>query len=83
MRYDFKGKKNSRRRIKSFVDFLDFAKDNSLWLYNGLKVEIDPTVDFNNENVLIRWVDINEGFNDKLIYTTLTEFKKDFILINA
>ena len=46
-------------------------------------VEIDPTIDFTNNNVLIRWREKVEGFNDKIIYYNLAEFKNDFQLINA
>jgi hypothetical protein len=62
--------------------FLNSVKDNSLWEYNGFTVEIDPTVDYGNSNVLVRWRDVDEGFNDKTIYYTLAEFKKDFKLLN-
>jgi hypothetical protein len=46
-------------------------------------VKIDPTVDYDDENILIRWTDISEGFNDKVIYYNLAEFKKHFQIINA
>ena len=48
----------------------------------GLKVEIDPTIDFNNQNVLIRWVDVEEGFNDKMIIRSVEEFNANFMSIN-
>ena len=40
-----------------------------------MKVELDPTVDFNSQNILIRWEDLEEGFNDKIIVYSLKEFK--------
>ena len=84
MKYDFKGKRdNLNASILDFVFLLDTIKDNSIWLYNGLKVEIDPTIDFTFNNVLIRWKDIKEGFNDRKIYYSLHDFKKDFTLIYA
>jgi len=82
MKFDYKGIENSKNKISDFVNYLKMIKDNSLWSYKGLTVEVDPTIDFNNENVLIRWVDVNEGFNDKVIYYNLEAFKKDFKLLN-
>lgn len=48
----------------------------------GLQVEIAPTIDFKEENVLIRWTDIAEGFNDRVIVKNLDEFTSLFSLIN-
>jgi len=53
-----------------------------LWEYMGLKVEIDPTIDFNSENILVRWLDIEEGFNDKIIVNSLNEFNAIFKPVN-
>jgi len=83
MNFDFKGIEKSETKISNFVTYLKKISNNSIWLYNGLRVEIDPTVDYNNENVLIRWQDIDEGFNDKIIFYNLGEFKKEFTLLNA
>lgn len=83
MKFDFKRIENSRSEVSDFVSYLKTIGKGSLWVYQGLIVEIDPTVDFNDENVLIRWTDIQEGFNDKTIYYTLAKFKKDFKLYDA
>lgn len=83
MKFDYKGKETSESRIVDFINYLKETDASSLWNYMGLTVEIDPTVDYGSENVLIRWTDINEGFNDKIIYYNLAEFKKDFQIINA
>jgi hypothetical protein len=83
MKFDYKGKEKSESRITDFIDFLIETKVNSLWNYMGLTVKIDPTVDYDDENILIRWTDISEGFNDKVIYYNLAEFKKHFQIINA
>lgn len=83
MKFDHKGKENSESRISDFISYLKRVEDSSLWNYMGLTVEIDPTVDYGYENVLIRWTDINEGFNGKIISNNLAEFKKDFQIINA
>ena len=83
MYFDFKGIEKSETKISDFISYLKEVSYNSLWLHNGLRVKIDPTVDFNNENVLIRWKDIDEGFNDKIIFHNLEEFKKEFTLLNA
>lgn len=81
MKFDFKGTKSSKGSISDFEEFLKSVDDNSVWEYMGLTVEIDPTIDYNSNNVLIRWLDIDEGFNDKIIYHNLAEFKKDFKLV--
>ena len=82
MKFNCKGIKSPVNEINDFIGFLYSVKENSLWSYNGLTVEIDPTLDYSFNNVLIRWVDVNEGFNDKVIYYNLAEFKKDFKLLN-
>lgn len=83
MKFDYKGKENSKSRISSFINYLKDVDNNSLWNYMGLTVEINTTVDYSDENVLIRWTDIYEGFNDKIIFNNLVEFKKYFQIINA
>lgn len=65
--------------ILKLVRYLE-AHDG-FWEYKGMKVEIDPTVDFEDQNVLVRWTDVNEGFNDKIIVNSLEEFKKEFSFI--
>lgn len=80
MKYDYKGIKKSTTSIEDFIDLLNDVDDNVLWLYQGLIVEIDPTIDFLSNNVLVRWTDINEGFNDKTIYYSLKDFQNDFTL---
>lgn len=82
MKFDFKGNKESKTKIHSFVAFIDEVNDLQKWSYMGLEVEIDPTVDFNNENILIRWTSIDEGFNDKIIVYSLLEFQSLFKPIN-
>ena len=83
MEFDFKGIKSSENRISDFIQYLEKVKDNAVWNYKGLKVKIDPTVDYNCNNVLVRWKDIDEDFNDRIIYYNLVAFKKEFRLLNA
>lgn len=83
MKYDYKGEKHINAPIQDLVFLLEKVDNKSIWLHNGLKVEIDPTVDFVDNNVLVRWCDVDEGFNDKVIYTSLKSFQKDFTLLNA
>lgn len=78
MKFDQHGNRQSIGKINTLADFLLEAEDLQKWDYKGLTVEIDPTVDFNNNNVLFRWTDINEGFNDRVIIYSLTEFHKHF-----
>lgn len=83
MIYDFKGIKTKKFLLNNFLVFLSSVKDNCYWEYYGMKVEINPTIDFENNNILIRWYNVDEGFNDKIIYYNLADFKKEFTLINA
>lgn len=82
MKFDFKGIETKNNTITNFVHLLKIVNDDKLWSHYGLKVEIDPTIDYSSNNVLIRWLDIEEGFNDKAIYHSLEEFLKDFKLLN-
>lgn len=81
MKLDFKGTERNTTKIQSLIDLLQ-SSNTQLWEYMGLKVEIDPTIDFDNENVLVRWVDIDEGFNDKIIVYSLYEFQNLFKPLN-
>lgn len=83
MKFEIKGTEKPKSKISGFAHYLKNLSVNSLWLYKGLRVEIDPIVDYGSENVLIRWTNIDEGFNDKIIYHNLARFKEDFQLINA
>lgn len=78
MKFDFKGNPNLQTCITDFIQYLKVVEVNQKWLYQGLTVTIDPTVDYSNENVLVRWLDENEGFNDKIILSSLHEFKTLF-----
>lgn len=78
MNTEIKGKERSETRIQTLIDFLNDVSNSQLWEYMGLIVEIDPTIDYNNENILVRWLDINEGFNDKIIVNSLVEFNRHF-----
>ncbi len=78
MKFDYKGNVDKSTSINDFVTVLINVSDYKLWQYMGLTVEIDTTVDFINENVLVRWLDIKEGFNDKIIVNSLNEFNNNF-----
>jgi hypothetical protein len=78
MKFDFKGNPNLQTGITDFIQYLKVVEVNQKWLYQGLTVTIDPTVDYVNGNVLVRWLDENEGFNDKIILSSLHEFKTLF-----
>lgn len=77
MTYDFYGKRSTNGSINALVDYLT-EQEHTGWEYYGMSVELDPTVDFNNQNVLIRWLDLEEGFNDRIIVNSLDEFKQHF-----
>lgn len=68
--------------IQSLFKLFSSLDENPLWEYHGLRVEIDPTIDFKGNDALIRWNDIDEGFNDKLIVTSLNQFNTFFKLIH-
>jgi hypothetical protein len=78
MKFDYHGKRQTYGRISPLVDYLKNADGLQKWDYMGLIVEIDPTVDFKDQNVLIRWQDVDEGFNDKIIVNSLEEFQFHF-----
>lgn len=81
MQVDSKNKVNKKSSIYELYEFLLSVKDDSMFYYNGLKVEIDPTFDFVDDNVLVRWVDVEEGFNDKILLTNPAEFQTNFEII--
>ena len=81
MKLDFKGTGRNTTKIQTLIDLFQ-TNDTQLWEYMGLNVEIDPTIDYNNENVLVRWQDIDEGFNDKIIVYSLYEFQNSFKPLN-
>lgn len=69
--------------IKPLSDFFQSLSETTNFIYCGLIVKIDPTLDYRGNDALIRWHDINEGFCDKLIVTSLEEFNRNFKLFNA
>ena len=82
MKLDYKGLAKDSTKVQSLIDYLKNAKESQSWLYMGLKVEIDPTIDYNSENLMVRWFDIVEGFNDKIIVNSLNEFNAFFKPVN-
>ena len=82
MNFDSKGLPQKNSKISNLIDYIIGVKDNQLWEYMGLKVEIDPTVDYGDETILVRWTDIEQGFNDKIIVNSLKEFNQYFKPIN-
>lgn len=78
MNFDSKGMPSKKTKIDALIAHLTLANDNQVWKHRGLNVEIDPTVDYNDENILVRWTDIEEGFNDKIIVNSLKEFNQNF-----
>lgn len=82
MKVEIKNSNQNPTIIKPLFDYFQSLREISYWEYNGLKVELDPTFDFKNNDALIRWTDILEGFNDKLVVNSLAEFNKKFKLLN-
>ena len=83
MKITHKGIRSTSSTIQDFARYLEETPDNQLWIYMGMTVEIDPTVDYSSENMLVRWVDLVEGFNDRHIYTSKEQFLIDFQPANA
>jgi hypothetical protein len=83
MKVQIKNPKYSPNKILSLFDYFKRLNGIQLWEYMGLTVELDPTFDFKDNDALIRWTDIDEGFNDKIIVNSLEEFNTHFTLINA
>jgi len=83
MEVEVKNSKFKPKAIKPLFDYFQSVDGNATWVYKGLIVELDPTFDFQNNDALIRWTDINEGFNDKFIVYSLKEFNSHFKLVNA
>jgi hypothetical protein len=83
MKVEIKNSAIEPASIHSLLEYFESLGDSPKWDYNGLKVELDPTIDFKGNDALIRWTDIEEGFNDKLLVNSLEEFKSNFRLLNA
>ena len=81
MKFDYKGTQRVQTKIESLIALFENTNSFQKWIYMGLEVEIDPTIDYNNENALIRWTSIEEGFNDKIIVSSLLEFQSLFKLV--
>ncbi len=79
MTFDIRGTKieSDNQVFNNFVDFIK-EQDFAGWEYLGMNVELDPTVCYSDESILIRWCDLDEGFNDKILLNTIEEFKKNF-----
>lgn len=82
MKLQHKGIERNNTKIESLINLLKNATDEQIWEYMGLKVELDPTIDFGSENILVRWLNIEEGFNDKIIVNSLNEFNSFFKPLN-
>lgn len=85
MNFDQHGTRQHNGQINALADFLTEADSLQKWEkdYMGITVEIDPTVDYIDNNVLVRWTDTLEGFNDKIIVSSLEEFNQHFTKINS
>lgn len=79
MTFDVRGNKTESNN-PVFNEFVDFIKiqDFCGWQYMGLNVELDPTVCFSDESILIRWTDFEEGFNDRIVIKTKEQFLQNF-----
>ena len=83
MKVELKNSNYKPKKIKPLIKYFESLSQIPIWEYKGLEVELDPTIDCKENDALIRWLDINEGFNDKLIVNSLEEFNSNFKLVNA
>lgn len=83
MRIEIKNSSHQPKSINSLLLYFQKLSQSPKWDYKGLMVELDPTIDCKANDALIRWIDINEGFNDKIIVNSLEEFNTNFKLING
>jgi hypothetical protein len=83
MNIELKNSNQKPQAIKPLIEYFQRLTPISVWEYEGLIVELDPTIDCKGNDALIRWTDINEGFNDKLIVYSLEEFQSKFRMLNA
>lgn len=83
MRVEIKNQSYKPSSIKPLFNYFESINSISKWDYKGMLVELDSTIDFKENNALIRWLEMNEGFNDKIIVNSLEEFSANFKLINA
>lgn len=83
MKVEIKNENHKPKNIKPLIEYFQSLTLLPVFEFKGLKVEVDPTIDYKANNALIRWTDLNEGFNDKLIINSLAEFKSYFKLVNA
>lgn len=83
MKVQIKNPSSNLNKIKPLYDYFETKNNNSCWEFMGLKVELVPTIDFKNNDALIRWFNVEEEFNDKLIVNSLEEFNLYFKLIHA
>lgn len=83
MKVEIKNSDTKPDSINSLLEYFESLSNTPKWEYNGLKVELDPTIDLKGNDALIRWTDVDEGFNDKLLVNSLQEFQSNFRLING
>lgn len=83
MKIEQKNSSHTPQAIKPLIEYFDSLIELPVFEFQGLTVELDPTIDCKGNDALIRWTDIQEGFNGKLIVNSLEEFKKEFKLLHA
>lgn len=81
MTFDFFGTKKESSSFNDFVNFI-ISQPHDGWEYFGMNVELNPTVDFINENIKIRWYTLDGDFNDKVILSSIKDFNNNFIKIS-
>lgn len=80
MNLKFLGQKKENSKIDEIINFLSYLKDDQVFIYKGLLVNLIATVDYDKENILLKIIELQEGFEIKEIYYCFDEFRKDFRL---
>lgn len=81
MTIQYKGVRENSSILNEFENYLELLPNNIRFEYLGMEVEIVPYLSFTSKDVLIFWQELEEGFNDKIIFNTLEEFLNEFKII--
>lgn len=81
MTIQYKGVRENNSILNEFENYLKLLPNNTRFEYLGMEVEIVPYLSFTSKDVLFFWQELEEGFNDKIIFNTLEKFLNEFKII--
>ena len=87
MKVEIKNQKYKPKAIKSLYESFQSIKHNNNWVYNGLVVELDPTIDFKKNNGWIHISQLKKGkslilLKDQILFSKPTRYSKPIIKIS-